>query len=134
MLSSLIVTTFSKLKFEASNSVFKWQRSLIFTHLIIESDFKVVVDLINCPITSSHHPYFTLISNCRLLMDSLEDCQLEHIYREANQPADRLVHHKRKLNSSSIIFTCIPSFLLMSFYFDFYDCYDIRLSNTKFLN
>ena len=82
--------------------------------LIIELDAKAVLDLIQpANLTScSHHPYGALISDCRSLIQKLEDFRIQHIFREGNATADILAKAGTKLSCPFVLFNYPPTFVI----------------------
>ncbi|KAL3500344.1 hypothetical protein ACH5RR_039437 [Cinchona calisaya] len=58
-------------------------------YLIIEADFKIIVDLINSNDNSSHY-LASLICDCRALLKRFHRVEIKHNYRESYRIADLL--------------------------------------------
>jgi hypothetical protein len=73
-----------------------------------------VLDLIQpANLTScSHHPYGALISDCRSLIQKLEDFRIQHIFREGNATADILAKAGTKLSCPFVLFDYPPTFVI----------------------
>ena len=59
------------------------------THLLVELDAKVVVDLVLSR-KPSNSPYSSLLNDCRFLLSQLQQVRINHAFREANCYADSL--------------------------------------------
>lgn len=55
----------------------------------MESDSQLVVELVNAPCCDPPHPLFSLISNCKAIMNG-GVCRIQHVFRESNSVADML--------------------------------------------
>ena len=79
----------SKLNFRSIFKGLQLAKSLNISHiLVIESDSKIAIDLILDDHISSHHPLFPLINNCIYYLQLFQEMKINHIFREANHPAD----------------------------------------------
>lgn len=97
----------------------KLAKDLNITHLIIETDSKIAVDLINDTNLSSHHRLFFLINICRCYLRMFDEARINHIFREANQPADLLAKWGRDSSVPHTIFHFMPSFVSLLCLYDF---------------
>lgn len=59
---------------------------------------------------SDTNPYFSILSNCMLMMTFFVEVRIAHIYREANTWADTLAKHGDALATPFIIFDFPTSF------------------------
>lgn len=89
-------------------------QELNIKRLIIELDAKAVLDLVQTTnLTSlSHHPYGTLISDCRSLIQEFEETSLQHTYREGNATADLLAKAGASLLCPFVVFDRPPLFIV----------------------
>ncbi|KAL5740462.1 hypothetical protein ACOSQ2_029642 [Xanthoceras sorbifolium] len=80
------------------NSKLCWKAG--YKKIMVETDCKVAVDLINNSICNS--PLFSIINCCKELIAGQWDCSINHTYREANRAADSLAStgHSRDLGIS----------------------------------
>lgn len=78
--------------------------------LEIEMDATMTVNLLNQHIPSTH-PYYSIISDCRLLMHGFLETMLRHVYREANPCADALARGGGCALSSSLFILHSPFFV-----------------------
>lgn len=100
---------------------------LNISHIIIETNSKTVVNLINDSNLSSHHCMFSLINNCKCYLHKFEEARICHVSREGNQPADLLANWGRDSSSTHTIFHYMPSFISL---FCFYDSMSINFSRS----
>lgn len=61
-----------------------------YNHIILETDSMEAVNLIQQP-GPTFHPCLNVRNQCTKLLLSIEDCQVRHVYREANQAAHMMV-------------------------------------------
>ena len=91
------------------------------THLAMEFDAKVVVDLIlsrktpnssytsllnNCITPNSS--YTSLLNNCRYLLGQFQRTVIKHVFREANRGADNLAKGACSLTSDFVVLDILP--------------------------
>lgn len=57
----------------------------------------------------------TMISDCRLLLTTLKEYKLKHVFREANAVADQLAKHRLPEQGKFTLFYQPPSFSLHAF-------------------
>lgn len=65
--------------------------SMNVSDIIIESDSSMAIELISS-LAVQLHPYSHLIEDCQKLSKCFKSCVFTHIFREANQVADKLVN------------------------------------------
>ncbi|KAF7809373.1 putative ribonuclease H-like domain-containing protein [Senna tora] len=80
--------------------------------LEIETDSSIVKQLLEKNELPNTSKYFTVISNCRFLLTSLQAWKIQHCFREANHSTDLLANHGRRNNLCKAIFHQPPIFLL----------------------
>ncbi|KAF7843689.1 reverse transcriptase [Senna tora] len=80
--------------------------------LEIETDSSVVKQLMEKNDLPNTSKYFTVISNCRSLLTSLQAWKIQHCFREANRSADALANHGRQNNTYKTTFHQPPPFLI----------------------
>ncbi|GLT71848.1 hypothetical protein SLA2020_438390 [Shorea laevis] len=90
--------------------ILAYQRNI--HNLIVEVDSMVAAQLLGSGI-SSHHPFYTLILDCREILSRIPRTSIQHVYREANQCADALtgIAHLQPLDFA--VFDCCPPALLL---------------------
>lgn len=88
------------------------------SHLIIEINSSLMVNLIIDTNVSSHHSLFSLINNCICYLHLFEETKIQHVFREANQPADLLANWGRDSSCSHTLFNSMPPFISMSCFYD----------------
>ncbi|GKU93693.1 hypothetical protein SLEP1_g7267 [Rubroshorea leprosula] len=88
-----------------------------FTKIIVETDSKVAVTLLNSD-RNSFHPFATLLDDCRALLRQPPEVQLRHIYREANTAADLLAKMGTTLVSSVVVLEQCPADMYNMLYLD----------------
>ncbi|XP_021826059.1 uncharacterized protein LOC110766949 [Prunus avium] len=81
-----------------------------FRTVEVESDSKVAVTLINT-LTSSTHPFFSIINCCKLKMGADWNCSVRHIFREQNCVADALAAKSFDFNPGLHIFDEAPAYI-----------------------
>lgn len=85
--------------------------------VMIESDCKLAVDLINSPDAVTHH-FANLILSIRLKAAVFLRCSIHHILREANSPADVMAKFALEKKSPYVSFDVMPSFIFSAFHAD----------------
>ncbi|GLT78375.1 hypothetical protein SLA2020_499130 [Shorea laevis] len=88
-----------------------------FYNLILETDCKVVVLLLNSTI-SQFHSLGTLISDCRNLLALFHEVEVHHVLQEANAAADCLAKMGAHSNSSFVMLDECPTALRFILYAD----------------
>lgn len=88
-----------------------------FKHVAIESDSLLAVRLIRdgC---SSLHPSYEIIRDIQRRIQSIRECSIEHVLREANQVVDGLAKFGLSLINCSRTFESLSLFISLSFYAD----------------
>lgn len=81
-----------------------------YSKIMVESDSLTAVKFINGGCLHSHQCK-PLVNEIHKLMAELESIQVSHVFREANQVADRLANCGLSLDMSCKIFDVIPDFL-----------------------
>ena len=77
------------------------------THLAMEFDAKVVVDLILSRKTPNSS-YTSLLNNCRYLLGQFQRTVIKHVFREANRGADNLAKGACSLTSDFVVLDILP--------------------------
>ena len=77
------------------------------THLAMEFDAKVVVDLILSRKTPNSS-YTSLLNNCRYLLGQFQRTVIKHVFREANRGADKLAKGACSLTSDFVVLDILP--------------------------
>lgn len=83
------VTTSIIVEFWALRDGLRLASQMGITHLAVELDAKVIVDLVlsrNTPNSS----YTSLLNDCRFLLNQFQRTKIGHVFREANRGADCL--------------------------------------------
>jgi len=106
--------------------------SLNCKNLIVETDSQVSKNLITTDTSLSHHPFSTLIENCRYLIMQLDDFKIQHVLREGNSCADALTNHGRINQLHLTVFDSLPPFLSLLFLHDLLEIGNIRRSSSSF--
>ncbi|GLT37826.1 hypothetical protein SLA2020_121150 [Shorea laevis] len=88
-----------------------------FTKIIVETDSKVAVTLLNSNYIN-FHPLATLLDDCRALLCQIPEVHLHHIYREANSVADLLAKMGTTLASSFVILEHCPTDICNMYFLD----------------
>lgn len=84
-------------------------KRLQIASIVVESDSKVAISLINND-TNAEHPHVGLIKRIRKLMSSGDwICQICHVFREANSVADWLANYAHSLPREIVEFGSCPS-------------------------
>ena len=78
------------------------------THLAVELDAKVVVDLI-LSIKTPNNSYTSFLNDCRHLLQQFQQTMIRHVFREANRGADCLAKGACSLTSDFVVFDSPPS-------------------------
>ena len=78
------------------------------THLAVELDAKVVVDLILSRKTPNGS-YTSLLNDCRYLLRQFQQTVIRHVFREANRGVDSLAKGACSLTSDFVIFDVPPT-------------------------
>ncbi|GLU16584.1 hypothetical protein SLE2022_330110 [Rubroshorea leprosula] len=94
------------------------REGLLLTHQrniqnsIVEIDSLVAAQLLFCCI-SSHHPFYSLILDCREILSRIPRITIQHVYKKANLCADTLtaVAHSQSVDFVSFDY-CPPGLLL----------------------
>ena len=73
------------------------------THLAVELDAKVVVDLVLSSKTPNNS-YTSLLNDCRHLLRQFQQTVIGHVFREANRGADCLAKGACSLTSDFVVF------------------------------
>jgi len=105
-------------------------KDLNITHIVVETDSSLAVQLLTDPNTLSHHHLFSLIHNCRCFLQHFEEASIRHIFREANQPTDSLANWARSSLCPKTIFSVMPSFIYLPCLYDFMQISVPRTCNT----
>ena len=103
------------------------------THLLVELDAKVIVDLVLSR-KPSNSPYSSLLNDCRFLLSQLQQVRINHAFREANCYADSLAKGGCNLLEDFVVLKLPPN---DSFYVmlnsDASGFYSLRLSTNTSL-
>ncbi|KAL5818299.1 hypothetical protein ACOSQ4_022141 [Xanthoceras sorbifolium] len=78
-----------------------------FKKIIVESDSKEAVDLINTN-SNDNSPFLSIILGCKKLLEGDWSCSIIHTFREANRVADRLAKIGHTLKLGVTIFQVPP--------------------------
>ena len=78
------------------------------THLAVELDAKVVVDLILSRKTPNGS-YTSLLNDCRYLLRQFQQTVIRHVFREANRGVDSLAKGACSLTSDFVVFDVPPT-------------------------
>ena len=78
------------------------------THLVVELDAKVVVDLILSRKTPNSS-YTSLLNDCRYLLWQFQQTVIRHVFREVNRGANCLAKGACSLTSDFVIFYVPPT-------------------------
>lgn len=81
-----------------------------FAQIIVESDSSAAVNFINTGCLSTHQCR-PLVNEIHKIMSELGNIRVAHVFREANQVADRLANHGLSLDMFCKVFDVIPDFL-----------------------
>ncbi|KAK0586532.1 hypothetical protein LWI29_008529 [Acer saccharum] len=93
-----------------------WQRG--FRRVIVESDSKIAVDLLNNP-APTLHPLLSIIQACQSFFEYDWSCFILYVFRESNRVADRLASLGHSLDLGSTIFNSPPPLVADSLRDDF---------------
>lgn len=84
-----------------------------FSNIHVESDSLTAVNLINGGCLASHQCK-PLVNEIKKLLPEVDRPQVTHVFREANQVADRLATYALSLDMNCKFFDVIPDFLILS--------------------
>lgn len=62
---------------------------LVITHLVVELDAKVILELVLSN-NNSNKAYSPLLNDCMFLLNRFQHFKINHVFREANRAADKL--------------------------------------------
>ena len=94
--------------------------------LIVESDAKVVVDLLNND-RLSNATNVSLVADCGLHLSQIPQVKVVHYFREANCCADALARIGTYQDSNMLLYNSPPPLLLNFFLSDLYGLNHVRL-------
>lgn len=98
-------------------------RSKDLHFIIIESDCKIAVDLVNSHLFDSHH-FAPIIHSIISELARFQQFKVQHVLREANTCADGLAKYALEKRSPFAVFYCVPSFISTVY---FADCCGVAL-------
>ena len=78
------------------------------THLAVELDAKVVVDLVLSSKTPNNS-YTSLLNDCRHSLQQFQQTVIRHVFRKANRGADYLAKGDCSLTSDFVVFYSPPT-------------------------
>ncbi|XP_065629619.1 uncharacterized protein LOC136067528 [Quercus suber] len=78
------------------------------THLAVELDAKVIVDLVLSRKTPNSS-YTSLLNDCRYLLGLFQQTMVRHVFREANKGADSLAKGASSLTSDFVVLDVPPT-------------------------
>jgi hypothetical protein len=86
-------------------------KDLGLSHVVVETDSAVLVNLLNSP-ELDFHPLGTLLLNCKHIMNWFVSCSLSHIYRERNMVADGLAKRSVDQDLGICMVPSAPDFII----------------------
>ena len=95
------VTTSINAEFWALRDGFRLASQMGITHLAVELDAKVIVDLVLSRKTPNSS-YTSLLNDYRYLLNQFQPTKIRHVYREANRGADCLAKKACSLVNDAI--------------------------------
>ena len=78
------------------------------THLVVEMDNKVIVDLVQSN-KATNNSYSSLLNDCRFLLRQLHRFKINHAFRKANRSVDYLAKGGCSLLRNFVVLDCPPT-------------------------
>ncbi|KAL5844206.1 hypothetical protein ACOSQ4_010164 [Xanthoceras sorbifolium] len=89
-----------------------------FRNVLIESDFKSLVELLGKD-EISNHPLLSIILRCKKMMNNDWNCHVRHVYRECNRLANDMAYLGHKMDLGKLEFKDPPDEVLKTLQEDY---------------